>query len=467
MKKEKNYQKLNKFLERYENKKQSFNKHKKAIELFLFIHTHINPETYFIDTRRLSRNNELNHIDIIEIDVEKYQRELEKNHSPNTVKSYISSIKQILEYYHCCPDNQFFKKLKELKNGKGNVFHDISPTPQQLKEILSNNDSLIKAFSLIMISTGIRPKFILDIDEKQDLHLEENPPRINILTPDTGNKKKRHFTYITEECKDAIEIWIKQKNLHIERTRKISNLSIKYEESTKLFPIAYSTISKRWNKLLELSGLNEQITNNNGKKQYLFHLYTLKEYFRSYLNNKDLAELLIGHTDMSNYYFNKQEEEIKKDYLEFSKNLYVFSRPTITKEIQNQQYDINEQITKLKYKHKGEIQFLINQNKTLQNKVNTLFELYHRKIHSYPDSPGNDYSTADFKITDKGERIDFDANPKTKKVEKISKSRQNLINEDKQIIQYWKIYIAFEKLYPELSEEELHHKTKMEITKQP
>ena len=331
----KNYKKIDKFLNRYKHKKSSYNKYNRAIQLYLTVHPNINPETYLIDIRRLSRDKELDHLEQIKDDLEKYQPYLEKNYSPNTVKLYMSSIRQLLQYYDCEPRDKVWKELKRIRNEEGNVFYDIAPKDTQIKEILVNANALDTAFSLLLITTGIRPASALDIDEKQDLHLDEQPPRINITAPNNGNKKKRHFIYTTEECKEHILIWIKQKKQYIERTRKISNLPIKYEESTKLFPFAYETMSKHWNDLLKKAGLNEVITNAHGKKQHLYHLYTLRQFFRSYLNNKDLAELLIGHTDMSNYYFNKNEEDIKKDYLEYSKNLYILSKPTITKKPAN------------------------------------------------------------------------------------------------------------------------------------
>ena len=60
---------------------------------------------------------------------------------------------------------------------------------------------------------------------------------------------------------------------------------------------------------LKRANLDECADNGNVELDKYNH-YSLKIYFRTYLGNRDLAEHLMGHTDIANQYCNKQEHEI-------------------------------------------------------------------------------------------------------------------------------------------------------------
>lgn len=447
----KNYQKIKDFLNLFINKPNTFKKHNKAIELFLLENPNINPETYLKDIRLLSKEEEYKIKDTIEKDLITFQQKLEDNYSPNTVKSYISSIRQLLEHNRIELDNAFWKKLNRLRTSDGNSYSDMTPTKQQIKKILSNSNSLEKALFLTLISTGLRPEEVINI-EINDLHLEEKPPRINIKTISTNTKRRVQFTYTTEECKESIKLWLEQRQNYIEKTKKISNLPIKWETSNKLFPISEVTARKRWNKLLEKSIQNEESINKNGRKQKLFHLYTLRKYFRTYLGKRDLAEYFMGHRNMSNQYWNKPEEEIKKDYLEYSKNLYIYSNPTLPDEVQIELEEKDKEIVKLK----GKIEVLTIQNNNINIKLTEVFNRLNHKTHPVPDFPGKHLETVETKTNKKGQRIDYDINLKKQEIYQVSKSRQRQINEHyKDSEEFWKTYDKILKENPNLSEQEI------------
>jgi len=458
------YTKFDDFLETYKNKTSSLNKHKKALELFIIIHPNINPETYFRDTRLLSKQKEILIKDRIEKDMKTYQRELEKNYSPNTVESYISSIRTFLIFCHITLDESFWKTLNNLKIAIGNSHFDTSPTKQQIKIILSNAKALDKALFLTMVSTGLREQDIIDI-EMNDLHLNEKPPRIVIKTLSNNKKRRLPFTFITEECKEAIELWIIQKEEYIKKTRKISNLPIKWETSNKLFPISEVTARNRWNKLLKDSNLNEQSTNQNGRKQFIFHLYTLKKFFRSYLDNRDLAEYLIGHTNISNLYYNKNIEEIKQEYLKYSKNLYILNNPKIPENISIELEQRDKEIQKLtdanKYLEKV-VSKIKDEFKDLKEEMNSTI-----KTLIPEPKPGLPTYHLGFKYKN-GRRIDYKWDDKQMKEIQVSKSEQNQINisdSNDELQEYVSTYEKIQKEHPGLTDYDYHHMTCIEIDK--
>jgi len=367
-------------------------------------------------------------------------------------------MRTFLEHSHITLDNAFWKKLNRLKNAIGNSHYDTSPSPQELKIILSNANPLEKALFLTMVNTGVRENDIINI-EKNDLHLNENPPRITIKKLNTTTKRRLPFAFVTEECKEAIELWLIQKDDYIQKTRKISNLPIKWETSNKLFPISEVTARKRWNNLLEESHLNEQSTNQNGRKQYIFHLYTLKKFFRSYLNNRDLAEYLIGHTNISNLYYNKNLEEIKNEYKKYSKNLYILTNPKAPENINEELDKRDKEITKLTYDVKYSEQIINkikDELKEIKEEMNSKTKYY---INPKPNLPSQFPTYHSGYRIKKGKFIAFKYDEKQRKDIQFSKSEQNQIDRYSQetndpLPEYCITYERIEKENPKLSDED-------------
>lgn len=336
-----NYSKIDDFLKDY--KGSSYRQKSKAIELFLLLHN-INPETYLKDIRLLEIKQQIQIKDNYAKDIKEYLRFLqEENYSPSTVKNYISSIRQLLENSHILLDDNHWKQINKIKTGNGKTLHDIAPNKEQIKLILSNANAMERAFILTMITTGKRPIEILSID-KDDLKLDETPPRIKFKITNTDTKRRTPYSYITEECKDAIKAYMTQRDRYLEYVKKISNLPIKTQYNNRLFPLSDNTIRRRYNNLLKKSGLDEDDKNSKGSKLHIYHLNTIRKFFRSYLGNRDLAEYLMGHTNINNLYWNKPQEDIKKDYLKYEQNLYIYADNKLNDNIQ----ELREELKDLK-----------------------------------------------------------------------------------------------------------------------
>lgn len=307
--------------------------------------------TYFTDTRLLTGKKLIQKQDEITIILKNFVRYLENRKcSSNTIKNYLSSIKQLHDYHHMNIPTSEWKQIRKTNKQNGKIFHTTAPTKEQLRQILSNANALDKAYFLTLICTGKRPEEILRVNYKKDLFLDEKPPRIVIRMPNTETKRRTPYAFLTEECKQAIQDYMKQRHLFLNRIIN-SHLPIenkeKFEESSRLFEVSIITIRERWNKLLKKAELDETSSNGNGTERHKFNHYSLRYFFRSYLGNKDLAEHLMGHTDIANLYNNKQEHEIAKDYLNFSKNLYIFGSKDLDETIKQELKEKDEQIQRL------------------------------------------------------------------------------------------------------------------------
>jgi len=453
--------KIEQFLQQFSHKEALLRKHRNAINALLKANIETNFDILFSkDPRKLSRKQEIDIQDQAEQVIKKFVIYLENNNlSATTITNYLSSIKNLFEYFHIELSQSAWKQIKSLRTHNGTTFHTMTPTKEEIKTILSMSDALEKAFILTMLTTGKREQELLNI-ELEDLHLNEQPPRINIQTRNTTTKRRTPFAYITEECKDALESYMKLRDTYFLKRIEKSNLKtidkqkIIETNSNKLFHISDRTIRAHWNDLLNKTGFNEFCKNGN-KKRHTFNLYSLRYFFRTYLENPDLAEYLLGHTNISNKYFNKQEHEIKEDYLLYSKNLYIYSNPTLPQEIREEfegVKEITQERVKILEKKLEALVTYIQQSTTYDREAPAPFSLY----HTYKD----------------GKRIDYDMDKKDREIKPISKSKQNIINDCYKDDIEWELFQEeYDKEHPEdlkLDEQEYWSKvwTAYEKTKQ-
>jgi integrase len=309
-------------------------KRRKALDYYFILHKITNPDEYFRDLRLIKNEDEkIKLMDKYIDNVIEYAIFLKDRLSAEqSFKDYLSVIKQFFEEYHIEFYKTDWKRIKKHIPKTGKIVNDLPLDKQKIRLILSNADSLLRAFAFIIMCSGQREEDISNI-EISDLHLNEKPPRINNRTKNTGTKKRHPYIYITDECKKAIEDWLSQRDEYTKYRRKISNLPIEYniKNDNKLFSTSIGRIRAKWNNKLKEVGLDEYILIND-KKYYRYRFYNLKSFFRSNLKNRDLAEYLMGHSNINNIYYKKPQNEIQKEYLEYSHNLLLYTNTDYIKE---------------------------------------------------------------------------------------------------------------------------------------
>jgi len=373
------YEKINTYFNNMHFKKALKKRTRVSIEYFLKANPTIDLNTYFTDFRLLQGLELITKQDQTTIAIKNLVTYLEKKKlAPNTITGYLSDVKQLHDYYHMNIEDTDWKQIHKMQTHTGKVFQTTAPTKQQMQRILANANALEKAYFLTILTSGKRPEEILNI-ELDDLHLEEKPPRICIRARNTSTKRRTPHAFITEECKDAIQTYLTQRPMFIERItnshlpkEKLSPESReRLKNSTKLFCIDERTIRRHWNILLKKADLNET-TKNNDIIRHKYNHYSLRHYFRTYLSNRDLAEHLMGHTDISNLYNNKQEGEVAQDYLTFSKNLYIYSTQNIDEKLKKDLADKDDKILRLTIADENRKQEFIKMEDKLNKLMNRL-----------------------------------------------------------------------------------------------
>jgi integrase len=289
-----------------------------------------NPETYF--------NNGRNY----EGDIIKFWEYL-NDKPPMTKKLFINTVKRFLIRNNKELRNlDIWDTLKSRLKGAEGISEDFIPDNEELKRILLHTDIRTKAVSFIAITSGMRIGEILKL-LPSDIHLDENPCRINIRAKVAKNNKRR-TTFITDEAKAVLKEWYRVRDKYLENAIKkcICNAK-KNPDDNRIFPYSNNTIRFSWNLAVKKAGFEEFDSQTNRRK---LHFHCLRKFFRSYFGNADFAEHLIGHKGYLSTYRQYNDKQLAKEYVKFTENLLIFeTAPDLTnihKELSEKEQQINE-----------------------------------------------------------------------------------------------------------------------------
>ena len=309
------------------------------------------PEKYFKNGKRKYSDKEL----------EKYENNVTlfwqkiKNMPPLTVRQYIGVIRVFLQDNYVDLPNKFWKSFKKRKKGSRALLQDIVPTRKQFKEIISHGNALEKSLVTTMLSSGARIGEICQIKE-QDIDLEFQPGKIEIQGSytKTGNPRT---VYISDEAKEFLKEWLKEKQEYLDRAVKILNFPqyTKNRHDDRVFPMHPGVARQKWNRLLRKSGLVDQ-DNSTSRPYYKIHPHVTRKYYRTWMAKdlgKDLTEYFLGHEQGLDAVYRRYGDDSNKrilgdEYLKGMHNVMIFTtEPQDVKEIKDQLHDKDKQIKEM------------------------------------------------------------------------------------------------------------------------
>ena len=253
------------------------------------------PDSYI---RNGKRRYTIKELDSFENDVTKFWLTL-KELPPNTIYSYLACIRVFLSDNYIDLPNKFWKKFKTRTKGSRAVVEDIVPTRKQFKKMLSHGNALERAMVLTLISSGIRIGELCQIKE-EDIDFSYKPTKIEIKREytKTGN---RRTVFVSDECSDAIKEWLKEKPAYLKYAVKKCNFP-QYTKSVnddRIFPMRPNVARKKWNRLLERTGLTQK-DRSTTQVRYKIHPHVTRKFFRTVMPEKisvDVTEYLLGHEE--------------------------------------------------------------------------------------------------------------------------------------------------------------------------
>jgi len=326
-----------------------------------------NPNNYFTNNRDYTA------------DIWEVAKKVE-NFPPKTQQTFVSCVKRFLQRNKAGIDIMEWEDISSGNEAYALV-DDIIPKADQLKRVLQLSTPKIKTLVMFLSTTGCRLNEALTITWK-DIDMDK---RMVKLSAEITKKRKKRLTFFTEETKELLEAWKRERHRFIDHSMKKSifvrnqlakdgfeiekknNRWVIYKDGkpvdrekvialdNRVFPFTAKTAQTAWNALLEKAGppFNEKDENPRLKNpHYRFHLHCLRKFwFHSFQNtgaNKNHIDFMGAHRNpLDAIYtdFLQDSDKLKDTYDEHSPCLAIFeSQPDLT--------DVQEEITGLRDENK-------------------------------------------------------------------------------------------------------------------
>jgi len=307
-----------------------------------------------------------------------------ENMPPKTQNTFISVVKRFLSRNDIEIKSREWEDIasrNELTRAYA-IVDDVIPKPNQLKRLLQIADPKIKTLIQFLATAGCR------IDEAVQLKLTDidMDKRMVTIKPEISKTSKKRYTFFTEETKQILEMWMRERkrfimNSFTKSIYKRNNLEDKgynikksgdkwkvskdgerlkkedmVELEERLFPFTPQNATLCLVNLLEKVGepFNQKDRNPRLKHpRYRYHFHSLRKFwFHSFQNtdaNKNHIDFMGGHQsllDRTYTDFLNNPERLKDTYDKFSSCLNIFeTTPDLTethKEIEKLRRDKEE-----------------------------------------------------------------------------------------------------------------------------
>lgn len=285
--------------------------------------------------------------------------------APNTQIVAISSIKGFLRRFDkSTRDLDIWEDISARLRGKSAVSEEYVPDLDEIKQILNYCDIRTKAIIMVALSSGMRIGEIVQL-LPEDIHLNEEPARINVR-PEIAKNDKMRTTFITPEATNVLKEWFRKKDEYINKSMKRLNFKnmqyLKNKKAREIFPFSSHRIREAFNTACENAGftgttmmkgdfdLPDYYKKNHKHYRERRHLrfHNLRKFFRTYFGNSDLAEHIMGHSGYLSQYRDYNNKQLAKEYMKYIGNVTIYERTPDLTETHKQMSDMQKTIDELK-----------------------------------------------------------------------------------------------------------------------
>lgn len=346
----------------YPTKKQTYyNVRSQLKEFFNFIK--ILPEQYIKQERDFKKDVLKYHSHLInkKRTIKKNSHVIEKTYAAKTIVVHMSTLRGYLEFHDIIFSPRWWKAQTKKGKGTDTILEDRIPTREELQKILTHGDARDHAFFLTMLSSGMREEELCKVS-MDNVDFESNPVMIKIPA-DISKTKKKRFTFVSIEAKNALEEWKKLRDTYIVNKEKKCKGLYKYLErkynkipngaaNNRLFPYRPLAAQTWWNRLLNKAGFTE-FDKNTG--YYVLHLYTLRKFFDTVMKtncNQLMVDMWMGH-EVKYDYEKWTEDQHKNEYLKGMDSLLVYRTPANIEKLEELQqradkvYELEQRLNEL------------------------------------------------------------------------------------------------------------------------
>jgi len=305
--------------------------------------------------------------------------------APKTKVSRLNAIRVFLSDNEVVFPNRFFKNLNDKSQEA--VSEEEMPTKAKLKKLLDYMPPQGKAFTMFLVSTGMRGGAATKI-RIDDVEWESDIPKVRIRGETTKTGKKR-ITFITPETKEVLEEWLRYRPTYIKQAegRGAFKRLKKLDYEGLLFPFKSSTFNFIWRNALDKAGM---LRIDSRTKWATLKPHNLRKYFRVIVGRygRDEAEALMGHqTGLNRVYARFEglsgEKRLEEIYRQAIPGLSIRETKEVSEVLERIESKARAKDGRIKALEqqlnglqgiKEELESLREENRTLKERVNGITE---------------------------------------------------------------------------------------------
>jgi integrase len=314
------------------------------------------------------------------------------------LKTFFNSVKQFMfRMDKKTKTLDFWDTLKDRTRNASPVTDDETPNREDIKKILHHGGTRARSMFLIMASTGCRIGELIAL-YPEDIKLNENPVRVHFKrsfdykepskTKLFTKNKGKHDGFLTHEATEAYLAYMKERDKLFKKALRVmpkKRCPIKYtgnktndnklideyiKKDKRIFPYSDNTARLIWLNMIKNTELYLKDSDTN---RLTMHPHCLRKFFRSYLNNVDLAEHIMGHGGYLTSYRDMQPRDVGKEFLKYAHNVTIFESGKDTEKLNNLQEQFIEkdkQITSMTQTINDLTKQVENYNKLIDARIN-------------------------------------------------------------------------------------------------
>lgn len=224
-------------------------------------------------------------------------------------------------------------RIKQLLPRRAVLTEDEVLTVPKIQTILIHSDVMMRAFILMMASSGMRANELLK-SRFSDMR-EENGCKYLHIPAQRMKAKKAHDYRYSQEAADALKEYLKVKDsldAHAENLRKkCLKQEIVYEKD-RIFPFGYNTLAQKFRNTLSHAGMLRKDADSG---RYTISFQAFRRWYDTTLKSHmpvNMANEIVGHDEgLSTNYRRYPRDAVDAAYLEVEPYLRIFTADDIRK----------------------------------------------------------------------------------------------------------------------------------------
>jgi integrase len=262
---------------------------------------------------------------------------------PKTIGDYAQGAKKLLRHYDVVILNELFQEKVTLPTVEEIL--DEAPTPDEIRLILARCNAKMKAFILLLATSGMRLGEAVQL-RLGDVDLDSRPTRIVIPAQYTKNSKERE-TYISREARSAIQVWLGTWSNRADwNPPSPGSRLFRFEGEVHMAEKNASHVFRRIMK--HLPELDKPAS--DGHRVHKIHFHSFRKFFFSRTMpaiGEERAHALMGHSFYMQTYYRRSKEDRMDDYSKCAESLCIVkpsssvTREEVEKKVALQFYWLN------------------------------------------------------------------------------------------------------------------------------